>query len=180
MEIDAIYLDNTKHLFRYYKSIGEKAMAQVNEDQRLFWTFYNDSNSIGILVQHMSGNMRSRFTNFFEEDGEKSWRNRDLEFESVLTSRGELMYEWEKGWAVFFNVLDNLQVSDLQKHVYIRGEQHTVLEALNRQLAHYSYHIGQIVFLSKMLAIDHWDSLSIPKGKSSHFNANPKDFLDKK
>lgn len=160
------YIDDALRIFRQYKVLGEKAMAQVQDDQRLFWTFYNDSNSIGMLVQHLSGNMLSRFTSFYESDGEKHWRNRDMEFESVLSTREELMHHWDKGWICLFQVLDNLRPDDLNKIVTIRGEEHTVMQALNRQMAHYSYHIGQIVFLSKMLAIDRWDSLSIPKKRS--------------
>jgi hypothetical protein len=164
--IEHNYLHNSKKIFKQYQSIGERAMTQVTDDTRLFWTFYNDSNSIAMLVQHLSGNMLSRFTQFFEEDGEKSWRNRDLEFEVRLTSRDQMMEEWKKGWDCLYAVIDHLKEEDLQKTVYIRGEAHTVLEAINRQIAHYAYHIGQIVYLSKMLAIDHWDSLSIPKRKS--------------
>ncbi len=150
--------------------MGEKAMAQV-EDKRLFWCFNNDSNSVAIIVQHMSGNMMSRFTNFYEEDGEKSWRNRDREFEHIVTSREEMMDVWEKGWTTFLNVINNLRDLDLERTVYIRSEPHTVLEAINRQLAHYSYHVGQIVFLSKMIADQEWKTLSIAKNKSGEFNA---------
>lgn len=149
--------------------MGEKAMIQV-EDKRLFWCFNNDSNSIAIMVQHVSGNMMSRFTNFYEEDGEKSWRNRDREFEHILTSRMDMMEVWEKGWMTFFNILNNLRDLDLERTVYIRSEPHSVMEALNRQLAHYSYHIGQIVFLSKMITDQDWKTLSIAKNKSGEFN----------
>ncbi len=149
--------------------MGEKAMIQV-ENKRLFWCFNNDSNSIAIIVQHVSGNMMSRFTNFYEEDGEKSWRNRDREFEHILTSREEIMEVWEKGWMTFFNILNNLRDLDLERTVYIRSEPHSVMEALNRQLAHYSYHIGQIVFLSKMITDQEWKTLSIAKNKSGEFN----------
>ncbi|MFO0362293.1 MAG: DUF1572 family protein, partial [Flavobacteriales bacterium] len=144
--------------------LAEKAMAQVPDD-RLFWTFYNDSNSVAIIVQHMSGTMTSRFTNFFDEDGEKSWRNRDGEFESKVTSREEMMHAWESGWTCFFDVLNVLTPDQLDRTVTIRSEEHTVTQAMQRQLAHYSYHTGQIVFLSKMLAMDGWNSLSIPKKK---------------
>jgi hypothetical protein len=162
-------LRNWSHLFRMYKSLGEKAIAQV-PDERLFWTFYNDSNSIGMIVQHLSGNMVSRFTNFFEEDGEKAWRNRDREFESVLSTRKEIISEWETGWACLFSVLDSLTEKDFTRSVLIRNEPHTLTEAIQRQLAHYSYHTGQIVFLAKMLAAEGWKSLSIPKGGSDEFN----------
>jgi hypothetical protein len=169
MSVSSNYIQNSRTLFRYYKDLAEKAMIQV-EEKRLFWAFNNDSNSIALIVQHISGNMLSRFTNFYDEDGEKSWRNRDGEFEQRFTSSEEMMKHWEDAWNVFFKVLDNLKEEDLEKIVYIRNEGHTVLEALNRQLAHYSYHIGQIVFLSKMVAADGWKSLSIPKKGSEAFN----------
>jgi len=163
------YIENVQKIFLQYKDLGEKAIAQV-EDKRLFWSFNNESNSIAVIVQHISGNMISRFTNFYEEDGEKSWRNRDLEFEPVLSTRHEVLEAWTNGWNVFLQVIHSLEAADLQKSVVIRGEQHTVVEALQRQLAHYSYHIGQIVFLSKMVAQDSWKSLSIPKNQSDDFN----------
>lgn len=160
------YIKNVQAIFAQYKSLGERAMNQV-DDQRLFWTFNNDSNSIAMIVQHLHGNMISRFTNFFEEDGEKSWRNRDLEFERVFTSRVEMMAAWEKGWQCFYDVLYKLHDFDLSRTIVcIRGEAHSVMEAINRQLAHYSYHIGQIVYLSKMLKENEWHSLSIPKRKT--------------
>jgi hypothetical protein len=163
------YIENIQKIFLQYKTLGEKAMVQV-EEKRLFWAFNNDSNSIAIIVQHVSGNMISRFTNFFEEDGEKPWRNRDQEFESVLSTRAEMMEAWNNGWNVFLNVINSLEAADLHKTVVIRGEQHTVVEAIQRQLAHYSYHIGQIVFLSKMIAQEPWKSLSIAKNQSDDFN----------
>jgi hypothetical protein len=163
------YIQNIRSIFSGYKQLAEKAMAQV-EDKRLFWTFNNDSNSIAMIVQHMSGNMKSRFTNFFVEDGEKPWRKRDLEFEQVLTTREEVMDKWEEGWRVLNGVLDSLIPDDLDRTVYIRSEPHSVMEALNRQVAHYSYHIGQIVFLAKMVAQEDWKSLSIAKNKSDDFN----------
>ncbi|MFN0033043.1 MAG: DUF1572 family protein [Flavobacteriales bacterium] len=169
MSIENNYIENVQQLFAQYKSLAEKAMTQV-EDKRLFWEFNNESNSIAKLVQHLNGNMLSRFTNFYEEDGEKPWRDRDTEFETLLTTRLELNEAWEKGWQCFFNILNNLKENDLMNTVVIRGEKHTVVQALNRQLAHYSYHIGQIVFLAKMLNETGWHSLSIPKNKSVEFN----------
>jgi hypothetical protein len=163
------YIENIQQIFAQYKALGEKAMAQV-EEKRLFWVFNNESNSIAIIVQHVSGNMISRFTNFYEEDGEKSWRNRDREFETILSTRAEVMEAWNNGWNVFLKVIDTLEPADLHKTVYIRNEAHTVVQAIQRQLAHYSYHIGQIVFLSKMIAQDNWNSLSIPKNQSDDFN----------
>jgi hypothetical protein len=165
----AEYIKNIRAMFLQYKTLGEKAMSQV-EEKRLFWTFNNESNSIAMIVQHISGNMLSRFTNFYEEDGEKPWRNRDREFQSILTTREEMMDAWEKGWKCFLDVVNNLQDLDLERTVYIRNEPHSVMEAINRQIAHYSYHIGQIVFLSKMVAEQDWKSLSIPKNQSREFN----------
>lgn len=156
------YLSNLRKVFPQYKAIGEKAMLQVT-DERLFWIFANDSNSIAMIVQHMSGNMLSRFTRFFEEDGEKPWRQRDQEFEPVLSTRDEVMEAWEKGWTCFLDLLNSLNEDDLERKVFIRNEEHTVTEALNRQLAHYAYHVGQMVFLSKMLTQQEWQSMSIPK-----------------
>jgi hypothetical protein len=163
------YIQNIQNIFLQYKAMGEKAMVQV-EEKRLFWAFNNESNSIAVIVQHLSGNMISRFTNFYEEDGEKPWRSRDQEFEPILSTRIEMMEAWTNGWNVFLQVIDSLEPADLQKIVVIRGEQHTVVEALQRQLAHYSYHIGQIVFLSKMVAQESWNSLSIHKNQSNDFN----------
>ncbi len=156
------YIYSIQQTFRTYKKLAEDAINQVDE-KRLFWTFNNDSNSVAMLIQHISGNMLSRFTAFFDEDGEKPWRNRDLEFEPTLTSRNELMYQWNKGWDCLFAVTDHLSEDDLGKTIIIRHEQYTALQAINRQLAHYSYHIGQLVFLCKMLAKESWKSLSIPK-----------------
>ena len=169
MNVSENYIKNTRAIFLNYKTLGEKAIKQV-EEKRLFWAFNNDSNSLAIIVQHMSGNMLSRFTAFFDEDGEKSWRNRDLEFEPMLTTKKEVLDQWEKGWNCFLDVINSLKEEDLEKTVLIRNESHSVMEAINRQLAHYSYHIGQIVFLSKMVAAVDWKSLSIPKNKSQDFN----------
>ena len=167
--MEAEYIKNIQKTFPTYKELAEKAMRQV-EEKRLFWIFNNESNSIGMIVQHISGNMVSRFTNFYDEDGEKPWRDRDREFEVILSTREEVMEAWNSGWNVFLDVINNLQPEDLSRTVYIRGEAHSVFEAINRQLAHYSYHIGQIVYLSKMLNETGWQSLSIPKNKSGEFN----------
>jgi hypothetical protein len=164
-----MYLDNLRKLFPYYRSLGEKAMQQVSEEQ-LFYQPNETSNSIAIIVQHIAGNMLSRFTNFLTEDGEKSWRNRDSEFEIVISNKEDLLKRWKEGWACLENALDNLQESDLEKIVYIRNEGHSVMEALNRQLAHYAYHIGQMIFVAKMLSDENWKSLSIPKNRSQQFN----------
>lgn len=163
------YLDNTRKLFAYYRSLGEKALRQLRDDQ-LFYRPNEASNSIAVIVQHLAGNMQSRFTNFLTEDGEKSWRDRDREFDVMTTTADELWQQWNKGWACFEDALNSLQENDLDKIVYIRNEGHTVLEALNRQLAHYPYHIGQMIYIAKMLSDENWESLSIPKNQSQAYN----------
>ena len=164
------YLKNVKKTFTYHKELGDKAMAQVRPN-RINWYFHNDSNSIAIIVKHMSGNLVSRFTDFLTADGEKNYRNRDDEFMDDIIDVHQLNAVWEKGWTVLFNALNALTDADLAKIVQIRGEEHTVVEAINRQMTHHAYHVGQIVFLSKMLSTK-WDSLSIPKGKSAEFNSS--------
>lgn len=164
-----IYLESIKKQFLYYKTIGEKAMEQL-EPEQLFISLNEDTNSIGMIIQHMSGNMLSRWTDFLTSDGEKDWRNRDIEFEETSTNKEELMNLWNKGWKCFFDALNSLQPDQLETIIYIRNEGHTVLEAINRQLAHYPYHIGQIVFYAKMLKKTEWNSLSIPKNKSNSYN----------
>lgn len=163
------YLVSVQKLFSYYKRLGEGAMKQL-EKEKLFVRANEDSNSIAMIVQHLSGNMLSRWTDFLTSDGEKDWRNRDAEFEPVITTEEELYAAWEKGWECLFNALAPLNEQDLEKIVYIRNEGHTVLEAINRQLAHYSYHVGQIVFAAKMLATEEWKTLSIARNKSQHYN----------
>lgn len=149
--------------FEYYKLIGEKAMVQVKEEPRLFWTFYNDSNSIGILVQHLSAHMVHHFSAFFDGERPLDARHREHEFHPFLSGRKEMLHHWEKGWNCVMQVLDEMSDEKLRKHLStLQGEQ-TVGQVLLQHLAHYAYHVGQIVFLSKMLAIDHWDSLSIPR-----------------
>lgn len=163
------YLTSAKKLFGYYKKIGDDAMAQV-ADEKLFFQPNEDSNSIAIIVQHLAGNMLSRWTDFLTTDGEKDWRNRDAEFETVITTKEELIAFWNKGWQCLLDALEPLTEHDLEKIIYIRNEGHTVLEAINRQLAHYPYHVGQMVFMAKMLANNKWQSLSIPKNKSQEYN----------
>lgn len=163
------YLISVKKLFAYYKKLGDDAMAQV-ADEKLFFQTNEDSNSIAIIVQHLAGNMLSRWTDFLTTDGEKEWRNRDAEFEVTINTREELISFWNRGWKCLLDALEPLTESDLDKIVYIRNEGHTVLEAINRQLAHYPYHVGQIVFLAKMLNDNEWKSLSIPKNKSKEYN----------
>lgn len=163
------YLDSVIKQFEYYKLIGDKAIAQVPED-KLFWQFNEDSNSIALIIKHLSGNMLSRWTDFLTSDGEKPWRNRDEEFEAPAFNKTELLEQWQKGWDCLFSAIRPLKDEDLDKTVYIRNMGHTVTEAINRQLAHYPYHIGQIVFLAKILCTNAWESLSIPKGNSQIYN----------
>jgi hypothetical protein len=158
------YLKSLTAQLNYYKTLAEKAMAQL-ADEKLYWQFNEESNSIATIMRHMSGNMISRFTDFLVSDGEKSWRKRDEEFENPVFTRDELMAIWEKGWQCVLNTLATLDESTLEKTVYIRGEAHTVTEALNRQLAHYPYHVGQIVYIAKMAANESWNSLTIPRKK---------------
>ena len=164
------YLDSVKNQFEYYKMLGDKTFAQLPED-KLFWQYNDESNSIAIIVNHLSGNMLSRWTDFLTSDGEKEWRNRDQEFENSIKTKDELLQKWNDGWTCFFNTLKTLKEDDLSTIIYIRNQGHTVLEAINRQLAHYPYHVGQIVFIGKMICNQKWTSLSIPKGNSSAFNA---------
>lgn len=164
------YLTSLQKQFLYYKSLGEKAINQLEEEQ-LYLQFNPESNSIAILVHHLAGNMLSRFTDFLTTDGEKSWRNRDEEFTNPFQSKKELLEYWDKGWDCLFNTLEELTESDLEKTVYIRNDGHTVTEALNRQLAHSPYHIGQIVFIAKVLKNEDWQTLSIPRNQSSEYNS---------
>ena len=163
------YLTSLKKQFEYYKILAEKTFAQVPDD-RLFWQYNDDSNSMAVIVRHLSGNMLSRWTDFLITDGEKEWRNRDAEFENDVTSREELMRTWNEGWTCLFHGVTALSVEDLDKVVYIRNQGHTVIEAIDRQLAHCAYHVGQIVFIGKMISGNKWTSLTIPKGASKAFN----------
>ena len=171
MEINNDFLVSTKRLFLYYKTLGEKAMEQLQPEQ-LFIAVNEDTNSIAVIVQHLSGNMLSRWTDFLTSDGEKEWRNRDGEFEDVIKTKEELLKIWNKGWDCLFNTINNLTPEQLSQIIYIRNEGHTVADAINRQLAHYPYHIGQMVFYAKMLKHGDWNSLSIPKNKSGDYNSD--------
>jgi hypothetical protein len=164
------YLDSVKKRFAYYKTLGEQTMEQV-KDEDLFWCYNDESNCIATIVKHLSGNMLSRWTDFLTTDGEKDWRNRDTEFENDIKTRQQLLAIWNDGWNCLFNALNTITNDDWQKDIYIRNERHTVVDAINRQLAHYPYHVGQIVFIGKMLAAANWHSLSIPKGQSGTYNA---------
>lgn len=165
------YLSSIQKQFNYYKSLGEKTFSQLTDEQ-LFWEPNEVNNSIAIIVKHISGNMLSRWTNFLTEDGEKEWRNRDDEFEGTITTREDLLTVWNKGWNCLFEAINPLEMIDLEKEIFIRNMGHSVTEAINRQLAHYSYHIGQIVMLGKLAANQNWKSLSIPKGGSMTYNAD--------
>jgi hypothetical protein len=170
METNVAYLESVKKQFFYYKILGEKAMEQLEPDQ-LFQAINEDTNSIATIAKHLSGNMLSRWTEFLTSDGEKEWRNRDTEFENDLESKEALLMAWNKGWNCLFDALNGLKPEQLSQIIYIRNEGHTVVEAINRQLAHYPYHVGQIVFYAKQLKNSDWKSLSIPKNKSNSYNA---------
>jgi len=175
-DLAAHYLDEVRRQFRGYKRLGEAAMSQLN-DEELFATIDPESNSVAILVKHLSGNMRSRFTDFLTTDGEKPNRNRDQEFEITPdTRRAEVMRWWEEGWERVFTTIAALKPDDVLRTVTVRGEPHTVLQAINRQLAHYSAHVAQIIFLAKHLRSSEWKTLSIPRGKSQEFSAMSRKF----
>ena len=163
------YIEDSLSLFRYYKKLGEGAIEQVTGEQ-LFAALDPEMNSIAIVVKHIAGNMRSRWTDFLTSDGEKPDRHRDTEFEQPPATRTELMRLWNDGWGRVFEALEPLSDSDLERTVTIRGEPHSVMQAINRQIAHYSYHVGQIVFLAKHLNASGWKSLSVPRNKSAEFN----------
>lgn len=169
LEFTTSYLKDAHAVFRQYKRLGERAMEQVTDEQ-LFVAIDAEANSIAIIVKHMVGNMRSRWTNFLTTDGEKPDRNRDSEFVDPPQTREALLAEWENGWACVFAALEPLAEADLGRTVTIRGEAHSVMQAVNRQLAHYPHHVGQIVLLAKHFAGDRWQSLSIPRIKSADFN----------
>jgi len=168
------YIKDSIDLFRYYKNLAERAMAQC-PDAALFATLDAESNSISVIVKHMSGNMRSRWSDFLTTDGEKPDRNRDTEFEEPPKTRAELLELWERGWKCVFDALQPLTDADVGRTVTIRNEPHSVMQAINRQVAHYSHHIGQILFLAKHLTFTStgkWQSLSVPRGQSKQFTAD--------
>jgi hypothetical protein len=163
------HIEDSLSLFRYYKKLAEGAMEQVRDDQ-LFATLDPEMNSIAIIAKHMAGNMHSRWTDFLTSDGEKPNRNRDSEFLEPPTTRAAVIEMWNQGWAVLFQALEPLCDADVERSVSIRGEPHSVMQAINRQIAHYSYHCGQIVFLAKHWKASDWKSLSVPRNKSEEFN----------
>jgi hypothetical protein len=169
LKLTTSYLEDSVALFRQYKNMAEGAIAQVSDDQLLL-TLDEEMNSIATVVKHMTGNMRSRWTDFLTSDGEKPNRHRDTEFEEPPASRQALMKIWEEGWNLLFAALERLTDSDMDRTVTIRGEAHSVMQAINRQIAHYSYHCGQIVLLAKHFKGREWKSLSVPRKKSDEFN----------
>jgi len=175
MKVSEDFLRSANRQFLYYKTLGEKAIDQL-EPEQLFVSLNDDTNSIVTIVKHLHGNMLSRWTDFLTTDGEKESRNRDGEFDASTTlsnqTKEQILSLWNEGWACLFNTLNSLKPEDLSKIIYIRNEGHTVLEAINRQLAHYPYHVGQMVFYAKILKKSEWTSLSIPKNKSNDYNAD--------
>ena len=168
-EFTTSYIKDSLSLVRYYKRLAERAIEQA-PDEALFTSLDAESNSIAVIVKHMSGNMRSRWRDFLSSDGEKPDRNRDAEFETPPTTRRELLEKWEEGWRYVFAALEPLGDADVSRTVTIRSEPHSVMQAINRQIAHYAYHVGQIVFLAKHLQHAKWQSLSVPRGNSAEFN----------
>jgi uncharacterized damage-inducible protein DinB len=169
LQFTTSYLKDSLDVFRYYKKLAERAMAQC-PDEALFKALDAESNSIAIIVKHMTGNMRSRWTDFLTSDGEKPNRNRDSEFEDAPKTRAELMEMWERGWKLLLGALEPLSDADLTRTITIRTEPHSVTQAINRQIAHYSYHVGQIVYLARHFAGGKWQTLTVPKKKSAEFN----------
>ena len=163
------YLESVKKQFEYYKMLGEKTFEQIPEE-KLFWQLNKESNSIATIVKHLNGNMLSRWTDFMTTDGEKEWRKRDKEFDNDIKTKKELLSKWTEGWECLFKAINPLTEKDLEKEIYIRNMGHSISEAINRQLAHYSYHIGQIVFIGKIVHNENWKSLSISRGKSKEYN----------
>ena len=169
LQLTTSYLEDSLAVFRYYKKLGERAMEQISDDE-LLTTLDPEMNSIAIIVKHMAGNMRSRWRDFLTSDGEKADRNRDTEFVRPPANREEVIQTWNAGWRLVFEALEPLEDADLNRTVTIRGEAHSVMQAVNRQIAHYSYHVGQIVLLAKHLQHENWNSLSVPRNKSVEFN----------
>jgi hypothetical protein len=169
LEFTTSYLRDSLSLFRYYKTLAERAFAQTS-DEHLYAVLDAEANSIAIIVKHMAGNMLSRWPDFLTADGEKPGRDRDAEFTDAPQPRQALMDLWESGWQALFTAIEPLSDDDLTRTITIRGEAHSVMQAINRQLAHYAYHCGQIVLLAKHYASDHWQSLTIPRGQSARFN----------
>ena len=170
MSLEEGFLKDAIKRFKYYKDLGDKTFLQIPE-AALFFQPSSESNSIAIIVQHLYGNMLSRWTNFLTEDGEKEWRKRDQEFESMQLSKADILSFWEEGWKCLFTTLESLTPADLTKTITIRTEKLLVYDAILRQLAHYPYHVGQIVYLGRCFVNEKWNSLSIPKGNSGDYLA---------
>ena len=164
------FLESSIKQFQYYKMLGEKTFSQLSE-QHLFLELNQETNSVAVIVNHLHGNMLSRWSDFLTTDGEKDWRNRDDEFENIIRNETDLLKKWNEGWDCLFNAIMPLTVVDFETEIFIRNQGHTVIEAINRQLAHYSYHVGQIVLLGKIFLDENWISLSIPKGNSQTYNS---------
>lgn len=169
MKIETIFLESVIKRFKEYKALGDKTFEQLNDGDMLLKPD-ESSNSIAVIIQHLHGNMLSRWTGFLTEDGEKEWRNRDEEFEAHNFSKQQLLDQWNEGWNVFLHALESLKEEDLLKTITIRTQPLTVVDAINRQMGHYSYHVGQIVYIGKWIKSNEWKSLSIPKGTSQQFN----------
>lgn len=163
------YLQSAIRLFKHAKTLGEKAVSQISGDE-IHWRPDEESNSIAVIFKHMSGNMLSRWTDLLTTDGEKEWRDRDSEFIDDIKGMDSLLSLWEKGWSCLFSALEDLTHKDLGRIVYIRNEGHTVLEAIDRQLAHYAYHVGQVVYIARSIRAESWKTLSVPRGESKQFN----------
>jgi len=173
LQFTTSYVEDSITIFRYYKQLVERALEQVSDNQ-LLATLDQESNSIAVIVKHMAGNMRSRWTDFLTSDGEKPGRDRDAEFSDPPPTRAALLQLWEDGWQCVLGTMESLSDADLGRTITIRGEAHSVMQAINRQVAHYSYHCGQIVFLAKHFCGDEWRVLSVPRGKSADFNRRVK------
>jgi hypothetical protein len=170
LEFTTSYLKDAGEVFRYYKKLGDRALEQTS-DESLYTILDSESNSIAVIVKHIAGNLRSRWRDFLNSDGEKPDRNRDTEFEDPPATRAELMALWESGWTVLFDTLATLVDDDLKRTIHIRGEAHSVMQAINRSIAHIVYHVGQITYLAKHFAGERWKPLTVPKGKSAEFNS---------
>jgi hypothetical protein len=164
------FLSSASKQFRFYEHLGRRSLEQVSEAD-LFHVPAPESNSLAVIVKHLHGNMQSRWTDFLHSDGEKPWRDREGEFDNSARTKAEVMRLWEEGWQTLFHAVENLKAEDVPRTIYIRNQGHSVLEAIQRQLCHYAYHVGQMVFLAKMLRQEQWESLSIPRGGTAAFNA---------
>ncbi|MGB6831235.1 MAG: DUF1572 domain-containing protein [Terracidiphilus sp.] len=169
LEFTTSYLKDSLTIFRHYKRLAERAIEQIS-DADLFTELGPETNSIAVIVKHLAGNMRSRWTDFLTTDGEKPDRNRDSEFEAPSQTRTQVLELWEQGWKCLFSAIEPLADAELTRTIFIRGEAHSVMQAINRQVAHYQYHIGQIVLLARHFAGDRWQSLTIPRKQSAEFN----------